>query len=140
MYVTAPHCAIADVRWVEKDGLARSTHSQLYDMPVGAGLETSPAVALRKEEWVKARRLIGRLSFIKVSAKWGQAFRNSFRSITARDAQTILAAMRASTSDAAAAIEIEKIAEVVALTDHLDKAVQPIARTRPKVAGERTAK
>lgn len=93
MYVPSPYCTFADVRRVMQDGLARSAHTRKYETPCSSGLVTTPIQALDIKRWVPIRLLIGKLSFIKPSKRWGYALRNSFRTLTTNDAIFIVNAM-----------------------------------------------
>ncbi len=94
VYVPSPRCSFSDVRRVAKNGLSRSPHTRLYDMPCSGGLVTTPERTLEVKKWVPVQQFIGKLSFIKISFKWGQAFRVSFREITPKDAVHLITAMQ----------------------------------------------
>jgi hypothetical protein len=94
IYVSSPRCAFSDLRRVMQDGLSRSLHSREYDIPCSRGLATEGVITLDEKEWAPVQKLIGKLSFIKASPGWGNAFLTSFRQISRADAMLIATAMR----------------------------------------------
>lgn len=93
VYVPKPKSAFADIRLALKDGLHRSPHTRVYDVPCYGGLVTKPLVVLDPEVWLPIKSIIGGLSFIHLAAGWGNALRRSFRKLKESDAKTILNAM-----------------------------------------------
>jgi hypothetical protein len=94
IYVPYPRCAFSDVRRVTKDAISRSSHSRAYDIPCSRGLITESVAALDERDWPQAKTLVGKLSFIKASRRWGNVFLTSFRQISEADALLIAKAMR----------------------------------------------
>jgi len=95
IYVPSPECAFSDVRRVMQGGLSRSSHAAEYDIPCSQGILTASLIVLDENKWVPIKKLVGKLSFIRLTVKWGYALRHSFRELNPDDAALIVNQMAA---------------------------------------------